>query len=95
MPDFPTERFRGADATDSELEQLQAQWERSDLSAQQSLSDSWASMSEGGLRDHLALLREAGVLGTEVELEVELATATATTTVVTDPVNISVTPPGE
>lgn len=61
-PEFPGERFAGAGATSAEVDSLRADFISGDLSVRRSFSDLWASMSDGGLREHLANLRASGRL---------------------------------
>jgi hypothetical protein len=70
-PEFPRDRFLRAGADEAQVEQLADEFASSDLVAQASLAESWATMSEGMLREHLRQLDEAGHFTTEPEAEAE------------------------
>jgi hypothetical protein len=59
-PDFPRERMERVGATPEQAEQLQSEFNSSDLVVRQSLSQQWASMSDGMLGAHLTELVESG-----------------------------------
>jgi hypothetical protein len=71
MPEFPAKRFREAGATRAEVAQLEAEFERSDATAQSGLASSFASQSQGVLREHVADLRAAGHFAQNVDEGVE------------------------
>jgi hypothetical protein len=58
-PEFPTMRFAEAGATEGEIEQLQGEFDRSDLSLQTSLTTTWRGQSSGDLRAELDEMRAA------------------------------------
>lgn len=57
---FPRNRFALADATEAEIDQLEHEYERSDLGLQIDSIEHYQSQSTGGLRDYLENLRETG-----------------------------------
>lgn len=57
---FPAARFRAADATDAEIAVLQGIFDRSDLSVQRQISEGFAQVADGDLRDYLAAKRADG-----------------------------------
>jgi hypothetical protein len=59
-PEFPSERLQRIDTDQAQIDQLQDEFTNSDLVVRQSLAQSWASMSDGMLREHVHELEQAG-----------------------------------
>ena len=57
---FPAKRFQDAGASLNESDQLEREFERSDVGVQESMLEHFAAQSTSGLRDYLANLREIG-----------------------------------
>lgn len=60
MPDFPASRWARVGATPEEVEALSAEFDRSDIFAQDSLTASWASAPDDQLGEQLQALRDRG-----------------------------------
>lgn len=57
---FPSARFKLAGGTPAEIDQLEREFDLSDLGVQQGMAGHFESQSTGGLTDYLENLREIG-----------------------------------